>query len=209
MEKVLGCVRKSMLCLPTTLLLLTGLPCPWGNPKAVHVEKSFLPSTSQEEIGPLGWAGEKEEEAGLFQRPLLTGASTRFQLLDFCFDRKVVPQVERGSVHLTPLPFPSLSASSRWTESRAGDPEPWVLIWVRGPSVQLSCSVVSDSLWPHGLQHARPPCPSPTPGVYSNSYPSSRWCHPAISSSVIPSPPAPNPSQHQGLFQWQPQSPPR
>ena len=53
-------------------------------------------------------------------------------------------------------------------------------------SVQFSCSVVSDSLWPHESQHARPPCPSPTPGVYSNSCPSSRWCHPAISSSVIP-----------------------
>ena len=47
-------------------------------------------------------------------------------------------------------------------------------------------SVVSDSLWPHELQHARPPCPSPTQGVYSNSCPSSWWCHPAISSSVIP-----------------------
>ena len=69
-------------------------------------------------------------------------------------------------------------------------------------SVQFSRSVVSDSLWPHESQHARPPCPSPTPRVYSNSCPSSWWCHPAISSSVIPSPPAPNPSQHQGLFQW-------
>ena len=53
-------------------------------------------------------------------------------------------------------------------------------------SVQFSCSVVSGSLWLHGLQHARPPCPSPTPGVHSNSRPLSRWCHPAISSSVIP-----------------------
>ena len=53
-------------------------------------------------------------------------------------------------------------------------------------SVQFSCSVVSNSSRPHELQHARPPCPSPTPGVYSNSCPSSRWCHPAISSSVIP-----------------------
>ena len=51
--------------------------------------------------------------------------------------------------------------------------------------VQFSCSVMSDSLWPHGLQHARLPCPSPAPGVYSNSCPSSRWCHPAISSSVV------------------------
>ena len=53
-------------------------------------------------------------------------------------------------------------------------------------SVQFSHSVVSISLRPHASQHARPPCPSPTPGAYSNSCASSRWCHPAISSSVIP-----------------------
>ena len=52
--------------------------------------------------------------------------------------------------------------------------------------VLISCSGVSDSSWPHELQHTRPPCPSPTPGVHSNSHPSSRWCHPAISSSVVP-----------------------
>ena len=53
-------------------------------------------------------------------------------------------------------------------------------------SVQFSRSVMFDSLQPHESQHARPPCPSPTPGVHSNSCPSSRWCHPAISSSVVP-----------------------
>ena len=53
-------------------------------------------------------------------------------------------------------------------------------------SVQFSRSVGSDSLWPHESQHARPPCPSPTTGVHSDSRPSSQWCHPAISSSVIP-----------------------
>ena len=53
-------------------------------------------------------------------------------------------------------------------------------------SVQFSCSVMSDSLQPHESQHARPPCPSPAPGVYSNSCLSSHWCHPAISSSVVP-----------------------
>ena len=53
-------------------------------------------------------------------------------------------------------------------------------------SVQFSHSVVSNSLWPHGLQHARPPCPSPTPGPCSNSCPLSRWCHPTISTSVVP-----------------------
>ena len=52
--------------------------------------------------------------------------------------------------------------------------------------IQFSCSVVSDSLQPYELQHARPPCPSPTPGVYSNSCPLSQWCHPTISSSVFP-----------------------
>ena len=53
-------------------------------------------------------------------------------------------------------------------------------------SVQFSHSVVSNSLWPHESQHAMPPCPSPIPGVHSDSCPSSWWCHPAISSSVIP-----------------------
>ena len=53
-------------------------------------------------------------------------------------------------------------------------------------SVQFSRSVMSNSLWPHELQHTMPPCPSPAPGVYSNSRTSSRRCHPAISSSVVP-----------------------
>ena len=53
-------------------------------------------------------------------------------------------------------------------------------------SVQFSHSVVSDSLQPHESQHTRPPCPSPTPEVHSNSHPLSQWCHPAISSSVVP-----------------------
>ena len=52
--------------------------------------------------------------------------------------------------------------------------------------LQFSCSVVSNSLWPHESQHARPPCLSPTPGVYPNPCPLSRWCHPTISSSVVP-----------------------
>ena len=58
----------------------------------------------------------------------------------------------------------------------------WCLSIFQFSWVQFSCSVVSDSLQPHELQHARPPCPSPTPGVHPNSCPSSRWCHPAISS---------------------------
>ena len=53
-------------------------------------------------------------------------------------------------------------------------------------SVQFSCSVISNSWWPHGLQHASLLCPSPTPRAYSNSHPSSQWCHPTISFSVVP-----------------------
>ena len=64
---------------------------------------------------------------------------------------------------------PSINAAGNWISS-----------------VQFSRSVVPDSLRPHESQHARPPCSSPTPGVHSNSRPSSRWCHPAISSSGIP-----------------------
>ena len=91
-----------------------------------------------------------------------------------------------------------------WTEEPGGlqsmgsqrDGHDWAIntnsVWVSVASyscqhsVLFSRSVVSDSLWPYELQHARPPCPSPTPGVHSNSRPLSRWCHPAISSSVIP-----------------------
>ena len=79
-------------------------------------------------------------------------------------------------------------------------------------SVQFSCSVMSDSLWPHESQHARPPCPSPTPGVHSNWCPLSRWCHPAISSSVVPfsscpqSLPASESFPKNQLFAWGSQS---
>ena len=67
-------------------------------------------------------------------------------------------------------------------------------------SVQFRHSIVSDSLWPHESQHARPPCPSLTPEVYSNSCPSSWWCHPAILSSVIPFSSCPQSLQASGSF---------
>ena len=67
-------------------------------------------------------------------------------------------------------------------------------------AVQFSCSVMSDSLRPHKLQHARPPCPSPTPGVYANPCPLSWWCHPAISSSAIPFSSCPQSLQASGSF---------
>ena len=69
-------------------------------------------------------------------------------------------------------------------------------------SVQFSHSVVSNSLWPHGLQHTKLPCPSLTPGAYSNSCPSSQWYHPPSHPLSSLSPPAFNLSQHQGLLQW-------
>ena len=69
-------------------------------------------------------------------------------------------------------------------------------------SVQFSHSVVSDSLWPHGLQHTRLLYPSSTSGVYSNSCPTSWWCHPTSHPLSSPSPPAFYLSQHQGLFKW-------
>ena len=68
-------------------------------------------------------------------------------------------------------------------------------------SVQFSCSVMSDSLQPHELQHTRPPCPSPTPRVYSNLCLLRRWCHPTISSSVVPFFSCPQSFPAQGYFQ--------
>ena len=83
---------------------------------------------------------------------------------------------------------------------------------VQFSSVQFSVSVMSNSLWPHESQHASPPCPSPTPGVYPNSCPLSRWGHPAISSSVIPFSSCPQPLSsvrvfsNDQLFTWGGQS---
>ena len=92
----------------------------------------------------------------------------------------------------------------------------WIVLMVAQPceytSVQFSCSVMSNSLWPHESQHARPPCPSPTPRVHPNSCPSSRWYHPTISSSVVPFSsylqffPAPGSFQMSQLFAWGGQS---
>ena len=68
-------------------------------------------------------------------------------------------------------------------------------------SVQFSCSVVSDSLQPHEEQHARPPCPSSTPGVHLNTCSLSQWCHPTISSSIVPFPSCPHSFPATGSFQ--------
>ena len=91
----------------------------------------------------------------------------------------------------TPMFIATLFIIARtWKQPRGPSADEWIrklwYIYTMEYSVQFSHSVMSDSLLPHQSQHARPPCPSPTPGVYSESCPSSRWCHPAISSSVVP-----------------------
>ena len=78
-----------------------------------------------------------------------------------------------------PFPVSQLFTSGGQRSGASALVLPWIF------RVQFSCSVMSDSLWPHGLQHTRPPCPPPTPWVHSNSCPLSQWCHPTISSSVI------------------------
>ena len=79
--------------------------------------------------------------------------------------------------------------------------ELWNIFYIQFSSVQSSHSDMSDSLWPHESQHARPPCPSPTPGIHSNSCSSSWWCHPAISSSVVPFSSCPQSLPASGSFQ--------
>ena len=95
---------------------------------------------------------------------------------------------------LPPIP-PSIAVFSSESALCMRWPECWSLSFSNSPSN-------GHSLWPHELQHARPPCPSPAPGVHSNSHPSSQWCLPPSHPRSSPSPPAPNPSQHQSLFQW-------
>ena len=80
------------------------------------------------------------------------------------------------------------------------DEPPYITFHKWISSVQFSRSVMSDCLWPRESQHARPPCPLPTPGVHSNSCPLSRWCHSAISSSVIPSSSCPQSLPASGSF---------
>ena len=105
--------------------------------------------------------------------------------------------IAAGANHCVSLVTPQRLASSLWQLSATPVPPKSCFFlcphyW--GPSlaaepicsVQFSCSVVSNSLWHHALQHARLPCPSPTPEACSNSYPTSQWCHPTISFSVVP-----------------------
>ena len=101
------------------------------------------------------------------------------------------------------LVFVQIPQTSNWMKYLD---DTWIIL--QFSSVQFSCSVVSDSLRPHESQHARRPCPSPSPGVHSDSCPSTWWCHPAISSSVKPfsscpqSLPASESSPMSQLFSW-------
>ena len=90
------------------------------------------------------------------------------------------PEIKHLSPPLQAYSLPLSHLGSPWLTMSE-----WVIVSCFS-SVQFSHSVVSNSLRPHESQHVRPPCPSPTPGVHSDSHPSSQWCHPAISSSVIP-----------------------
>ena len=97
--------------------------------------------------------------------------------------------IEKGTC--TPVFTVALFTITRtWKQPRCPLTDEWIkklwYIYTMDYSVQFSRSVMSDSLRPHESQHARPPCPSPTPGVHPDSRPSSQWCHSAISSSVIP-----------------------
>ena len=100
-----------------------------------------------------------------------------------------IPLTRKSSL----IPWPQQCKILSWVPTISHTPwniTPWkisiILHLSATYSVQFSCSIVSDSLWPHGLQHARLLCPSLTPRAYSNSCPSSQWCHPSISFSVIP-----------------------
>ena len=91
----------------------------------------------------------------------------------------------------TPMFIEALFAiTEKWKQSKCPVTDEWIKkmwdVYTIKYSVQFSLSVMFNSLWPHESQHARPPCPSPTCRVYSNSCPTSQWCHPTISSSVVP-----------------------
>ena len=110
----------------------------------------------------------KPKSIHIFLGKVLTRAYTNATMTEI--KMKNIPFTQE--IFLMPLPNQFISKKTTF-----------LIIWL---SVQFSRTVVSDSLWPHEPQYTRPPCPSPTPGVHSDSRPSSQWCHPAISSSVIP-----------------------
>ena len=129
---------------------------------------------------------------GIEALSLFFTTSTTWEVQSQCHRAPIPLSVKQGSEHLLYKLFPW------WNEILYGK----CMMWVQFSSVQFSHSVMSDSLRPHELQHARPPCPSPTPGVtQTHVHQVSDAIQPTHPLSP-PSPPAPNPSQHQSLFQW-------
>ena len=122
---------------------------------------------------------------------------------NFTFLRgELCPELRRGQLHLNFLGFLFFSFNYTLHFSEVLDlQESWGEGTEPCPSVQFSCSVVSDFLQHHGLQHPRLPCPSPTPRGYSKSHPSLRWCHPTISFSVVPLSSCPQSFPASGSFQ--------
>ena len=98
------------------------------------------------------------------------------------------------------LYFHSWSKRAKWVETWKNSQIICSDVVYIKSALQFSHSVVSSSLWPHESQHARPPCPLPTPGVHSNSCPLGQWCHPAISSSGVPSSSCPQSLTASGSF---------
>ena len=111
----------------------------------------------------------------------------------------MVKTISRGQD--SPLPGEAEGGDAVRTAAGAGWVRPGGTCGCQFSSVQFSRSVVSNSLRPHEPQHARPPCPSPTPAVHPNPCPSSWWCHPTISSSVVPFASCPQSSLASGSFQ--------
>ena len=126
------------------------------------------------------------------------------------------PRWQHQSLSVCSLTFPLYATTENWEKYSDSSRTSSSLMSLGGNkrnplwtpllvSVQFSHSVVSDSLWPHEPQHARPPCPSLTPRIHPNPCPSSQRCHPTISSSVVlfsSFSSCPQSSQHKGLFQW-------
>ena len=118
----------------------------------------------------------------------------------FCFSFVVYFTTHQMKMRVGRLLQKTVTVKPARCDSRQPDEQKWNKIPLS--SVQFTHSVISDSLRPHETQHARPPCPSPTPGVYPNSCPLTQWCHPTISSSIVPFSSCLQSFLTSGLFKW-------
>ena len=165
-----------------------------GVEDSTHLEASSLSSEPWASVMvlpgfPPGGLAEGGSSPFTSRRPCVPACGPTLHLQS---QRRCVSYLPQAYFHVSPLP---LSFTFEDPHDSIGSTQ-----MVQG-SVQFSRSVVSDSLRPHEPQHARPPCPSPTPGVYSNSCPLSQWCHPTISSSVVPFSPGLQSFPASGSFQ--------